>query len=142
VGPYRIIMAGQRFPQQPTSFVGRAEEMADIISKLVDPACRLLTLVGPGGIGKTRLAVETTVRIAPDFADGARFVNLQAVETADFLAAIADTLSIILSNQNALQARLLRYLQDRQILLVLDNFEHLLSQAPFLSQIVQETAGR
>jgi predicted ATPase/DNA-binding NarL/FixJ family response regulator len=132
-------MAGYGFPQQPTSFVGREEEMADVINKLADPACRLLTLVGPGGIGKTRLAVETAVRAESDFADGVCFVNLQAVETADFLAAIADALSITLSGQNVPQTRLLRYLQDKEILLVLDNFEHLLSQAPFLSQIIQET---
>jgi predicted ATPase/DNA-binding NarL/FixJ family response regulator len=132
-------MAGYGFPQQPTSFVGREEEMADVIGKLADSACRLLTLVGPGGIGKTRLSVETAVRVAPDFAGGVRFVNLQAVETADFLAAIADALSITLSGQNAPQTRLLRYLQDKEMLLVLDNFEHLLSQAPFLSQIIQET---
>jgi predicted ATPase/DNA-binding CsgD family transcriptional regulator len=135
------MMAGYGFPHQPTSFVGREEEMADVINKLADPACRLLTIVGPGGIGKTRLAVETAVRIAPDFADGVRFASLQAVETADFLAAMADTLSITLSGQNAPHIRLLRYLQDRQTVLILDNFEHLLSQAPFLSQIVQETTA-
>ncbi|MFO7536876.1 MAG: ATP-binding protein, partial [Chloroflexota bacterium] len=61
-------MAGQTFPQQATSFVGREEEMADITDRLADPTCRLLTLVGPGGIGKTRLAVETAVRVASDFA--------------------------------------------------------------------------
>jgi predicted ATPase/DNA-binding CsgD family transcriptional regulator len=135
------MMAGYGFPHQPTSFVGREEEMADVINKLADPACRLLTIVGPGGIGKTRLAVETAVRIAPDFADGVRFASLLAVETADFLAAMADTLSITLSGQNAPHIRLLRYLQDRQTVLILDNFEHLLSQAPFLSQIVQETTA-
>jgi predicted ATPase/DNA-binding CsgD family transcriptional regulator len=134
-------MAGQTFPQQATSFVGREEEMADISSRLADPACRLLTLVGPGGIGKTRLAVETAVRVASDFADGVRFVNLQTVETADFLAAIADALAITLSGQNGPQTRLLSYLQDKEMLLVLDNFEHLLSQAPFLSQIIQETTA-
>jgi predicted ATPase/DNA-binding NarL/FixJ family response regulator len=133
-------MAGQTFPQQATSFVGREEEMADISSRLADPACRLLTLVGPGGIGKTRLAVETAVRVASDFADGVRFVNLQTVETADFLAAIADALAITLSGQNGPQTRLLSYLQDKEMLLVLDNFEHLLSQATFLSQILSETA--
>jgi predicted ATPase/DNA-binding NarL/FixJ family response regulator len=135
------MMAGQMFPQQSTSFVGREEEMADITGKLADPACRLLTLVGPGGIGKTRLAVETAVQSAPNFADGIRFVNLQAIETADFLSAVADALSITLSGQITPQTRLLNYLQDKEMLLVLDNFEHRLSQAPFLSQIVQETAA-
>lgn len=131
-------MAEHGLTQQPTSFVGREEEMADITGRLADPACRLLTLVGPGGIGKTRLAVETAVRVAANFADGVRFVNLQAVETADFLSAIADALSITLSGQNTPQTQLLRYLQDREMLLVFDNFEHLLGQAAFLNRIVQE----
>lgn len=134
-------MVGQTFPQQSTSFVGREEELADMTSMLADPTCRLLTLVGPGGIGKTRLAVETAVRVTADFAAGVRFVNLQPVETTDFLSAIADALSITLAGHNAPQTQLLGYLQDKEMLLVLDSFEHLLSQAAFLSQIVQETAA-
>ena len=60
----------ERLPLQLTSFVGRAEEMAEIRARLADPDCRLLTLVGAGGIGKSRLAIEIAVQVAADFADG------------------------------------------------------------------------
>lgn len=71
--------------RQLTPFIGRHTEIADIGRLLADPDCRLLTLVGPGGIGKTRLAIEVVARVGARFADGAVFVPLQAVSTAEFL---------------------------------------------------------
>jgi predicted ATPase len=134
-------VVGYELPQQATSFVGREEEIGDLVSRLADPVCRLLTVVGPGGIGKTRLAMETAARAATDFADGVRVVNLQAIEGAGFFSAFADALSITLSGQNAPELQLLGYLQNKEMLLVLDNFEHLLDRAAFLSQMMQETAA-
>src|SRR5262245_65642558 len=77
-------------PSQPTTFIGRHAELADMARLLADPDCRLVTLVGPGGAGKTRLAIEVAARHREVFADGIALIPLQAVPTmADLPAAIA-----------------------------------------------------
>ncbi len=127
-------------PQQFTSFVGREEELAEICQRLADPTCRLLTLVGPGGMGKTRLAVQATAVLTEQFPDGTYFVNLQPVRTAEYLiTAVADTLDISLSGQDSPLNLLLTHLADQQILLTLDNFEQLLDAAPILSELLNNT---
>ncbi len=128
-------------PPQITSFIGRDEELAGIMERLIDASCRLLTVVGPGGVGKTRLAVEAAVQVADEFADGVHFVDLQAVEPTDFLSAVADALHLSLSGQNPPRAQLLNYLGGKEVLLLLDNFEHLLSKTPFLSEVVRQASG-
>jgi hypothetical protein len=70
-------------PGQPTLFVGRTDELAEITGRLANPACRLLTLVGPGGIGKTRLAIQAASDMLPNFANGVYFVSLQPIENPD-----------------------------------------------------------
>src|SRR5262249_15574857 len=78
-------------PQQVTAFIGRTDELRQIAERLDNPACRLLTLVGPGGIGKTRLAIEAAS--AANFADGVYFVSLAQVSSPSMIAsAIADAL--------------------------------------------------
>jgi predicted ATPase/DNA-binding CsgD family transcriptional regulator len=115
-------------PPQPTPFIGRTEEVAEIVGLLADPACRLLTLIGPGGIGKTRLAIQVAAETAAAFADGVYLVNLQPIHSADFLAsAIADALDFSLRGHEEPTQELLNYLDKREVLLVLDNFEQLLS---------------
>lgn len=100
-----------------------------MIRRLADPACRLLTVVGPGGIGKTRLASEVAGETSGDYAAGAFFVNLEAVEAPESLAAaVADACDFSLSGSAAPQRQLLNYLGQREMLLVLDNFEHLLGE--------------
>jgi hypothetical protein len=74
-----------RVPAQLTPFIGRADELAEITRLLADPTCRLLTLLGPGSIGKTRLAVQATVERLDDFVHGVYFVPLQAIQSTDFL---------------------------------------------------------
>ena len=114
-------------PAQPTPFVGRESEMAEIASLLDNHYCRLLTLFGPGGIGKTRLAVETAAQQANVYADGIFFVPLQGVRSPDLLvASIADALQMGLRNQTEPHTQLLGQLGERHMLLVLDNLEHLL----------------
>ena len=126
--------------QPLTSFVGREQEVADIKRRLVDPACRLLTLVGPGGMGKTRLAMQVTAVVTPHFADGAFFVNLESVETADYLlSAIADALDISLTGQESPLSCIHTNLADRHILLILDNFEQVLDASLLLSQLLVGT---
>jgi predicted ATPase/DNA-binding SARP family transcriptional activator len=117
------------FPTPFTRFVGRHTELAAIEEMLANPACRLLTLMGPGGIGKTRLAIEAAGRLAANntaFFDGLYFVSLSAVPSADFLpAAIAGSLGLTLQGAQPVQAQLLAALRPKELLLILDNFEQL-----------------
>ncbi len=112
-------------PPQPTPFIGRDTEVQEICDLLAEPACRLLMLIGPGGIGKTRLAMEAAGRSRTSFADGAVFIPLQPIASPDFLlTALADVLGLALSGQADPKAQLLNFLREKQLLL--DNFEHLL----------------
>src|SRR5207249_7220818 len=114
-------------PFQPTTFVGRSTELAAIARLLADPACRLLTLLGPGGIGKTRLAIQVAAAHTAAFADGVVFVALAAVGSVNqIVSAIGDTLGLSFAGHVDPTAHLLGYLRARHMLLVLDNFEHLL----------------
>ncbi len=125
-------------PFQPTAFVGRTTELAEIDALLGDPACRLLTLVGPGGIGKTRLAMRVAVDCAEQFDDGVYFVPLQSLDSSEFIvSAIADVLSFPFSPGVDPKQQLIQYLREKALLLVLDNFEHLLDGAELLTEILE-----
>lgn len=117
----------QRFlPSYATPLVGRQEELEEIGRLLQqEPGCRLLTLVGPGGIGKTRLAIEVAKSVS--FAQGAWFVPLAMSEASTSLAtAIADVLELQLDGTEDSSEQLVAYLRQRELLLILDNFEHML----------------
>jgi predicted ATPase/DNA-binding CsgD family transcriptional regulator len=117
-----------RLPAQPTSFVGREAELVEILRLLRDPACRLLTLVGPGGMGKTRLAIQAAARLAEDFDHAIAFVDLLPVDSqALVVSAIADALGLALSGREPPARQILSHLADRRLLLILDNAEHLLT---------------
>ncbi|MEO8607943.1 MAG: tetratricopeptide repeat protein [Chloroflexota bacterium] len=119
-------------------FIGRDAELVEIIHLLHDPKCRLLTLLGPGGIGKTRLALEITSRQIDAFKDGAAFVGLAPISTpAQIVAAIGDALNLSFAGQPDPRAYLLRYLRGQRMLLVLDNFEHLIEGAEIVLDILQ-----
>ena len=110
-----------------TPFVGRSQELTEIADLLADPGCRALTLVGPGGIGKTRLALETAARHQDKFQDGVFFIPLQALETPDLiLPHIVGELDISVNRGMDVLTQLLEYLDQQHVLFVLDNFEHLL----------------
>jgi predicted ATPase len=129
----------EMLPLQLTSFVGRTTELAEITALLADPDCRLLTLVGSGGIGKTRLALQVAEQAGQRFQDGVFLVSLQPTETREPLAAaIADALKVLLSDPGNLAQQILRLLREQNLLLVLDNFEHLLPEATFLSTLLQQ----
>ena len=125
--------ARRSLPLQFTSFIGRQQELDALTSLLADPLCRLITVTGPGGIGKTRLAVEVASRLLtpdgsplPIFADGVWFVTLVAVDSPEHIVlTIAEALQCPPPGNADVRDHLLAYLQARDLLLVLDNFEHL-----------------
>src|SRR5512143_2346170 len=118
-------------PVLPTPLIGRQREVEELSQLLVDPQCRLLTLVGPGGIGKTRLAIEAAARLPAAFADGVYFVPLASVITARFIVPlIADALGFAFQSTTPAdpKTQLFRYLKGKQVLLLTDNLEHLLTE--------------
>jgi len=124
-------------PAPVSSFVGREKEITEIIELLQDH--RLVTLTGPGGVGKTRLALEVATSLLADgrYQDGIYFVELAVVrDSARIGEAILDALGLRMEvGQNA-QERLRLFLQDKNLLLALDNFEHLLSGAPLVTDLL------
>jgi predicted ATPase/DNA-binding CsgD family transcriptional regulator len=112
-------------------------ELAQISSLLSDSNCRLLTLLGPGGIGKTRLAIAAARRSQNDFAQGVYFVPLQPVNTADFIVPrIAEAVHLQFYPGTDTRQQLLEFFREKSLLLVLDNFEHLLDGVDIVSEIL------
>ena len=117
--------------------------MAEIGEQMADPACRLLTLLGPGGVGKTRLAIRAAELQAGDFDLGALFVPLAGVSAAEIgkianplVIALADALNFAFQGSGEPGDQLLTFLEEKAVLLVLDNFEHLLSTVEFVAAIL------
>jgi DNA-binding SARP family transcriptional activator/predicted ATPase len=144
----------RNLPTPLTPLVGREDELAAIRRRLADPACRLLSLVGPGGVGKTHLALAAAADPsgAEQFADGVVFVPLGQVEgAAGCVSAIAHALGFLFYQQAEPRRQLLDYLRDRRLLLVLDGCERLLLLPPaggegkggkeLLAQILQAAPG-
>lgn len=120
-------------PEPLTSFVGRVEEIAAIRAMLCDPGTRLLTLTGPGGVGKTRLAIEAAATVRDHFRDGVWFIPVASLRDPTQLSpAIATRLCITERSGQSRIERLIDHLRERHLLLVLDNFEQLLEAAPTL----------
>ena len=126
--------------QQVTSFVGRERELAEVKKLLAQT--RLATLLGAGGIGKTRLSLHAAVEVLDDFADGVWFVELAPIADPRLLAqAVAPVLGVKEEAGRPVQEALLKFVQDRQLLLVLDNCEHLLQGcAELAKQLLQAGA--
>ncbi len=123
-------------PAEPTPFVGRSDELAEIRRQLV--GTRLLTLTGPGGIGKTRLASKAAEEAADDFEDGCTFVSFAPIRSVEhIIQTIAEAVKFPIATHEDPQHQLLRYLRKRRLLLVMDNFEHLLDGAGIISEILQ-----
>jgi len=117
-------------PVPATPLLGRDREAAAVEGLVAGEAVRLVTLTGPGGVGKTRLMVETARRLGPGFADGARFVDLAAVSAADLVAAAIATGLGLNTSAGRLITDLEAYLRPRRLLLALDNFEQVMDAAP------------
>ncbi|HEU5098957.1 MAG TPA: helix-turn-helix domain-containing protein, partial [Roseiflexaceae bacterium] len=140
--PPPAVAAPQRsrvsLPTPSTALVGRAAELAELARLLSDPDCRLVTVSGPGGMGKTRLAIEATARQSAAFQDGVAFVALAPLAGPDVIApAIADALGFNFYGPTNPGAQLIDFLREKALLLLLDNFEHLLDGAPFLVELLQ-----
>jgi predicted ATPase/ATP/maltotriose-dependent transcriptional regulator MalT len=135
-------MLDLRLPTYPVSFVGREEELRQITALLDDPACRLLTLLGPGGIGKTRLAIEASRLAQSSFAHRVYFVPLQPLNAIEFIVPrIVEALHLQFSPTSDLRQQLLAFLRQKSLLLILDNFEHLLDGADIISEILTSAPG-
>ncbi|MBZ0282644.1 MAG: helix-turn-helix domain-containing protein [Anaerolineae bacterium] len=132
ITPWRdAFVPSNNLPLQLTTLIGRKQHLVDAISRLRQDAVRLLTLVGPPGIGKTRLAVQLGNDVLLDFPDGVFLVELASTTHADrVILAIAHTLGIALTDHKKPKDSLHTYLHDRQLLLILDNFEQILDAAP------------
>ena len=125
-------------PHAAAPFINRTREIAEIAQRLNDANCRLLTLVGPGGIGKTRLAIRVAANCIDQFDDGVYFAPLQPLDSPEFiLSAIIDVVSPQSRSGSDLKHQLLQYLREKALLLVLDNFEHLLDGAELLTEILE-----
>ena len=129
-------------PSPPTALVGRNQELGQIRQLLSDPGCRLVTLVGPGGIGKTRLAVEAAQQQSNAFAHGAYFLPLAIINSPDqFIFTVGNTIGLLFDGQQVAGVQLVNYLRDKTLLLLLDGFEHLLSAVPLLGDLVAGAPG-
>ena len=130
-------------PAQHTPFIGRVDELIQVAERLDDQHCHLLTLAGPGGVGKSRLAIQAGLEIAGEYRDGVVFVPLASVPEPDLvLNALIQALQVPLPASKTTEAgrksSVLNYLQSRELLLILDNFEHLLPAAGLLADIVAQ----
>jgi predicted ATPase/class 3 adenylate cyclase len=124
-------------PAVVSSFVGRTEELEQLISLLGRKVLRLVTLVGPGGTGKSRLAIEVSEKVLSEYPDGVFLVNLAPVDDPGLVGAtIAQTLGVRERGDEPILADLTRHLERKQMLLLLDNFEHVLDAAPIVIELL------
>jgi predicted ATPase len=129
-------------PLQPTPLLGREKEVSEVCDLMRREETRLLTLTGPGGIGKTRLALQAAADLLDDFPDGPFFVPLATVTEAELLLpAVAETLGVREIGEQPLAETLKDYLSERRMLLVLDNFEQLLGAAPAVTELLAGAPG-
>jgi transcriptional regulator with XRE-family HTH domain/tetratricopeptide (TPR) repeat protein len=129
-------------PSQTTPFIGRQTELVELTSRLCDPECRLVTLVGPGGIGKTRLALQAAEHLQADYREGAGFVTLAGIDSSgDIPAAITTSLGLSQLGKDGSEEQLVSFLQNKELLLLLDNYEHLLPDTGLLTSILEKAPG-
>jgi predicted ATPase/DNA-binding XRE family transcriptional regulator len=124
-------------PTQLTSFIGRKAEVAAVRDYLLTPDKRLITLIGPPGIGKTRLSLQVAQALLPDFVDGVFFVPLAALTDIRLVApTIAHTLGIAETSGTRPEERLIAAIGQRRMLIVLDNFEQIIDAAQLAAELL------
>jgi predicted ATPase len=154
VGERSTAAPRNNLPIQPVQLIGRESETAEILETLNQPACRLLTLTGQGGIGKTQLAIHAVAQIAArgnhPYPDGIFFTALQLTGDASSLAqAVIDAIGLPISGADDPRKGLIHFLQEQRMLLLLDNFEGSLQSSPenatatlaFVADLIQQAPG-
>ena len=128
-------------PSQPTTFIGRESELQQIVERIRQSDCRLLTLMGSGGVGKTSLAVQAAEQLLPDFQDGVFFVPLEAISSPDqVIAALAQACHLTFYEGVDMRQQLFDFLQSKKLLLVIDNFEHLLEAKADVCALLEQAS--
>ena len=128
-------------PRPPSTLIGREREITAVSDLLRQPAVRLLTLTGPGGVGKTRLALRVSDVVAADFPDGCWFVPLAAIRDASLvLSAIAQALDVRERGHRSLLEGIVHFAHGKEALLILDNFEHVVESAPVIAEILARSS--
>ena len=138
--PPRLIPTAptHNLPTSLTSFLGREQELVALHRLITNPECRCISLVGPGGIGKTRLAVQTAQQHRGDFGHGVIFIPLASVHSVEAaIPAVASAIHFHFYGPNDPKVQLLNHLCAKQMLLILDNVEQLLTEEPLQAQIVE-----
>jgi predicted ATPase/class 3 adenylate cyclase len=129
-------------PAQPTALVGRERELAEVVGLLRREDVRLVTLTGPGGVGKTRLALQAAAELVEDFTDGAWFVDLAPVREPGLVpAVVAAALGVREAGRQPLEALLHAHLRERRLLLVLDNLEQVVAAAALVAELLAGAPG-
>jgi predicted ATPase/DNA-binding SARP family transcriptional activator len=129
---------GSSLPRPVTRLIGRERELASLAELMGDPDVRLVTVTGPGGVGKTRLLLELARSQEPDHADGAVFVRLERLTDPSL---VAPEIALALARRDGTDGpsadTLATYLRDRDLLMVVDNFEHLLAAATLMGELLE-----
>jgi predicted ATPase/DNA-binding SARP family transcriptional activator len=130
-------LGDRALPAPPNRTIGREDDLVAVGERVRTASVRLLTLTGPGGVGKTRLALEAARAVEADFADGSVFVSLAAMQQPeDVPAAIVSALGIVMLAGESPSQAAERFLAAKRVLLVVDNFEHVLAAAPFIGALL------
>ena len=134
--------ARHNLPTPATPFIGRKAELAELEEMLADDGCKLITLLGSGGSGKTRLSLEVANQQLSNHANGVYFVSLAPLEQAQHIVyAIADAVGFQFSGGRQPQQQLMDYFREKNLLLVMDNFEHVIDGARLVGELLEHAPG-